>query len=177
MYSWLTLLFEFYMDDNFFCLGLILSPSHAASSPRVHDHGSSQVLGERSHERYICHQTHRVAERRGMRARTVSWETSGWAENNKNREKVYSARGENVVTVVTETMHPSEFLGRVPSPISFTRSSLDHIKDRIEDSKPIEAPWIEYRGTEQIGHEGRHRAKALIDLGITNMPVDIIQLT
>ena len=54
-------------------------------------------------------------------------------------------------------------------------TSTEWHKKQIEENKELPIPmlWMDNEGGYIVGHEGRHRAKACVDLGIESMPVII----
>lgn len=53
-------------------------------------------------------------------------------------------------------------------------SSITFFKKQIKNNKKISVPFLEINEKKVIGHEGRHRAMAIHDLGIKRMKVLIM---
>jgi len=71
-------------------------------------------------------------------------------------------------------MTPTEFLGKAHyAPSLISRKSVERLKDEIERGKEIEPVFldIDIDTGKILNHEGRHRAIALKELGIRELPV------
>jgi len=84
-------------------------------------------------------------------------------------------------------MEPLEFLKKTPSPCAtghtaaedidlkgcFSELSLQHLKKRVEEGKPLDALLLDYEWTFMgwPSHEGRHRALLAHRLGEKRVPV------
>lgn len=102
----------------------------------------------------------------------VKWEKPAWVKINQNRMKLKGS----YVSVEKKTMKPSEFLEKAPK-IHLDRDSIENIKKVIRKGEKIENLWLEYRENKLEEHEGRHRAKALQELGIKKIPVFLIKFS
>lgn len=108
-----------------------------------------------------------------------------------NKENFRQARGNKHAGMIV--MDPEDFLllcvtnQRELNMIMASSRTLVEYNDWIKSGKAIHAPWlyitldgVEYKETEPrlgigriVGHEGRHRAAALIKSGVKKMPVSI----
>jgi hypothetical protein len=95
----------------------------------------------------------------GLQYPTANKDTDGWYANSD-----YKARGGRM-----STMSPDEFLGQVrPLPMDETaRDNIDDLKRHIEAGRKLDPLVINKDGSE----DGRHRAVAAKELGITSVPV------
>ena len=72
-------------------------------------------------------------------------------------------------------IHPQDFLSVAMS--GHSEEKMNRVKDLIKENTGFnEIPFLNFvhdgEGTARVtGHEGRHRARALLELGITEMPV------
>lgn len=77
------------------------------------------------------------------------------------------------------TMSPQKFLSlaaRLPSEYYENCPRLDDLKEKIKNELPMDVPllYVDMKAQKVTGHEGRHRAKASLDLGIEEIPVCIV---
>lgn len=77
-------------------------------------------------------------------------------------------------------MSPQEFLAKSAAPEdgSWIRHDRKQIRERIRLGLPLDPPWldIDHNSGRVLGHEGRHRALASIEEGLTEIPVVIFHL-
>jgi hypothetical protein len=75
-------------------------------------------------------------------------------------------------------MSPQQFLKlalKLPEKYFENCPRLDELKEKIGKEQPMDIPMlmVDVKNKQVIGHEGRHRARAALDLGIKEMPVFI----
>lgn len=87
--------------------------------------------------------------------------------NHKDRKNVYSSDGVNQRPDKYDSNHEI-FRGDELGSIEYLRRKLRH-------GHPIEIPLLRTDGLKIKQHEGRHRARAMFDEGITEMPVNFFQ--
>ena len=75
-------------------------------------------------------------------------------------------------------MSPDDFLKKSP-PLNIDESSqenIDDIKNMIISNHKIDPPTLYYKDEKILNHDGRHRAIAAKQLGITSIPVLIMEM-
>jgi len=72
-------------------------------------------------------------------------------------------------------MSPYKFLQLSGTPEIWSRESLEKLKSRMRKGLELDPLFLDviYNTGQVIAHEGRHRAKAAIELGIEEIPVII----
>ena len=108
--------------------------------------------------------------------RAIARRASGSGEEYFSREAMAQARGGSTSTGHYMDMDPETFLKLTGGEIN--PKKLKRVKKLIEEGVSFESyPFLNYRKgpktwvAEISGHEGRHRARALADLGVKKMPV------
>lgn len=51
--------------------------------------------------------------------------------------------------------------------------TIEYLKRKIRRGDPMETPYFTLKNSEITGHEGRHRARALMEEGVEEMPVEL----
>lgn len=70
-------------------------------------------------------------------------------------------------------MSPNEYLSKITwGPIH--DKSMESLRDAVAAGSKINMPWLEYRDGHLVSQEGRHRATLAKEMGITTIPVLII---
>ena len=76
------------------------------------------------------------------------------------------------------TMSPSEFLNLTPdqTDAQVDLDSMKYQREQIAKGEPLETPILLFELDDKgvatvVGHEGRHRSRILVEMGITEMPV------
>lgn len=75
---------------------------------------------------------------------------------------------------IITSISPEEFLNSVPfKPLD--KKHVEELKKKMKEKHPIDPPFIDldFKTCKIIGHEGRHRAKAALELDINKIPVII----
>ena len=86
----------------------------------------------------------------------------------------YKAVGGNIVQ-----MSPEEFLQKSPNLEldEVAQENIDDLKDMILNNRKIDPLNLYIKDGEIVDHDGRHRATAAQQLGITSVPVLILDIS
>lgn len=85
----------------------------------------------------------------------------------------YKAHGGRIVQ-----MSPEEFLQKTGKPLDIddvSQENIDELKEMIQSGRPIDPPNLYLKNNIVVDHDGRHRAVASQQLGITSIPVLIME--
>jgi len=75
-------------------------------------------------------------------------------------------------------MSPEEFLQKTGRPLDIDESSqenIDELKNMMQSGRTIDPPTLYFENKVIIEHDGRHRAHAAKQLGITSIPVLVME--